>query len=159
MKLLICAVGRLKAGPERDLVARYAERLTAIGRGLALGPLDIVEIDESRARRPEDRKSEEADKLLAAAGSAVVVALDETGPSIASEAFAQRIGAWRDRGAASLAFLIGGADGHGKAVMDHSTLVLSFGRMTWPHQIARILLAEQLYRAATIIAGHPYHRI
>jgi len=159
MKLLICAVGRLKAGPERDLVARYAERLTAIGRGLALGPLDIAEIDESRARRPEDRKAEEADKLLEAAGSAVVVALDETGPSIASDAFAQRIGVWRDAGVASLAFLVGGADGHGKAVTDRATLVLSFGRMTWPHQVVRILLAEQLYRAATILAGHPYHRV
>ncbi|CAM5775653.1 ribosomal RNA large subunit methyltransferase H [Labrys miyagiensis] len=158
MRLMICAVGRLKAGPERDLVARYAERLNASARSLALGPLDIVEIDESRARRAEDRKAEEADKLLAAAASAVIVALDENGASPGSEAFAARMAGWRDGGTASLAFLIGGADGHGDAIRSRATLTLSFGKMTWPHQIVRILRAEQLYRATTIIAGHPYHR-
>jgi 23S rRNA (pseudouridine1915-N3)-methyltransferase len=159
MRLLICAVGRLKAGPERDLVARYAERLNATARSLALGPLDIVEIDESRARRAEDRKAEEADKLLMAAGSSQVIALDENGASPGSEAFAAKIAGWRDGGAASLAFLIGGADGHGDAVRSRAAMTLSFGKMTWPHQIVRILLAEQLYRASTIIAGHPYHRV
>ena len=159
MRLLICAVGRLKAGPERDLVARYAERLNATARSLALGPLDIVEIDESRARRAEDRKAEEADKLLMAAGSSQVIALDENGASPGSEAFATKIAGWRDGGAASLAFLIGGADGHGDAVRSRAAMTLSFGKMTWPHQIVRMLLTEQLYRAATIIAGHPYHRV
>ncbi|MGN8114764.1 23S rRNA (pseudouridine(1915)-N(3))-methyltransferase RlmH [Labrys sp. 22185] len=159
MRLLICAVGRLKAGPERDLVARYAERLNASGRSLALGPLDIIEIDESRARRPDDRKAEEADKLLSAAGQASIIALDETGNSPGSEAFAAKIAGWRDSGTQSLAFLIGGADGHGDAIRSRAILSLSFGKMTWPHQIVRILLAEQLYRAATIIAGHPYHRV
>ena len=158
MRLMICAVGRLKAGPERDLVSRYAERLNAAGRSLALGPLDIVEIDESRARRPEDRKAEEAGKLLAVAGSAQIVLLDENGPSLSSEMFAERITSWRDGGVPVLAFLIGGADGHGEAAKSKAALTLSFGKMTWPHQIVRILLAEQLYRAATIIAGHPYHR-
>jgi 23S rRNA (pseudouridine1915-N3)-methyltransferase len=159
VRLLICAVGRLKAGPERDLVGRFVERLNAGGRSLALGPLDIVETDESRARRPEDRKAEEAEKLLAAAGAALLVALDENGSSPGSEAFAAKIAGWRDAGAASLAFLIGGADGHGEAVKARAAMTLSFGRMTWPHQIVRILLAEQLYRASTIIAGHPYHRV
>jgi len=158
MRLTICAVGRLKAGPERDLIARYAERLNAAGRSLALGPLDVVEIEESRARRPEDRKAEEAGKLLVAAGTAAIVLLDEHGASLASEAFAERITAWRDGGMPALAFLIGGADGHGEAVKAKAALTLSFGKMTWPHQIVRVLLAEQLYRAATIIAGHPYHR-
>jgi 23S rRNA (pseudouridine1915-N3)-methyltransferase len=156
---MICAIGRLKAGPERDLVARYAERLTAGGRSLALGPLDIIEIDESRARRPDDRKTEEAGKLLASAGNATLVALDENGASPDSEVFAAKIAAWRDGGTASLAFLIGGADGHGEAVKSRAAMTLSFGKMTWPHQIVRILLAEQLYRASTIIAGHPYHRV
>lgn len=159
MRLLICAVGRLKAGPERDLVARYVERLNASARSLALGPLDIVEIDESRARRPEDRKAEEAEKLLAAAGAAQIVALDENGASPGSEAFAVKITGWRDGGTASLAFLIGGVDGHGDAIKSRAIMTLSFGKMTWPHQIVRVLLAEQLYRAATIIAGHPYHRV
>ncbi|GLS17510.1 ribosomal RNA large subunit methyltransferase H [Labrys miyagiensis] len=159
MRLLVCAIGRLKAGPERDLVARYAERLNATARNLALGPLDIVEIDESRARRAEDRKAEEAEKLLAAAGSSQVIALDENGASPGSEAFAARIAGWRDGGTASLAFLIGGADGHGDTIRSRAIMTLSFGKMTWPHQIVRILLAEQLYRASTIIAGHPYHRV
>ena len=159
MRLLICAVGRLKAGPERDLVARYAERLNATARNLAFGPLDIVEIDESRARRAEDRKTEEAEKLLAAAGGAQIIALDENGTSPGSEAFAAKIAGWRDGGTTSLAFLIGGADGHGDAISSRSTMTLSFGKMTWPHQVVRMLLTEQLYRAATIIAGHPYHRV
>jgi 23S rRNA (pseudouridine1915-N3)-methyltransferase len=159
MRLLICAVGRLKAGPERDLVSRYGERLNATARNLAFGPLDIVEIDESRARRPDDRKAEEADKLLAAAGNSQIIALDENGASPGSESFAAKLGGWRDSGAPSLAFLIGGADGHGDAIKSRAIMTLSFGKMTWPHQIVRILLAEQLYRASTIIAGHPYHRV
>jgi len=158
MRLLVCAVGRLKVGPERELAARYFERLDAIGRGLALGPIEVVEIDESRARSPEGRKSDEADRLLAAVGEATAIALDERGSGLSSEAFAGRIGAWRDAGKPALAFLIGGADGHGEAVLARAALRLSLGAMTFPHQIVRILLAEQIYRAATILAGHPYHR-
>lgn len=158
MRLQICAVGRLKAGPERDLVKRYAERLEALGRTIGLAPLDIVELDESRARRPEDRKADEAERLLAAVGPARLVALDEAGRSLSSEAFAAEIGRWRDAGTASLAFAIGGADGHGPPLVQRAALALSFGAMTYPHQIVRLLLCEQLYRAATILAGHPYHR-
>jgi 23S rRNA (pseudouridine1915-N3)-methyltransferase len=158
MRILVCAVGRLKAGPERDLVKRYAARFDAMGRSLALGPLDLVEIDESRAKRADDRKADEAERLLATAGSATIVALDEGGRALSSERLAGRIGAWRDEGHSSLAFLIGGADGHGPAVIARSALALSFGMLTWPHQIVRILLIEQLYRSATILAGHPYHR-
>jgi 23S rRNA (pseudouridine1915-N3)-methyltransferase len=158
MRILVCAVGRLKAGPERDLVKRYVDRFDAAGRSLALGPLDIVEIDESRAKRAEDRKADEAERLLAAAGSATIIVLDEGGKALASEDFARRIGAWRDEGRASLAFLIGGADGHGALSTARSALTLSYGAATWPHQIVRVLLAEQLYRSATILAGHPYHR-
>jgi 23S rRNA (pseudouridine1915-N3)-methyltransferase len=159
MRLVICAIGRLKAGPERDLVARYTERINGIGRSLSLGPLDIIEIDESRARRPEDRKAEEADKLLAAASAAQIITLDENGALPGSEAFAGKIAGWRDNGTQCLAFLIGGADGHGEAARSRAIMSLSFGKMTWPHQIVRILLAEQLYRACTIVAGHPYHRV
>jgi 23S rRNA (pseudouridine1915-N3)-methyltransferase len=158
VRLLIGAVGRLKAGPERELAERYRERLDAIGRGLALGPLSIVEIDESRARRPEDRRADEAERLVKAIGDATLVVLDETGRALDSPTFAARLGRWRDDGVATLAFLIGGADGHDPAILSRASLVLSFGAMTWPHQIARLLLAEQLYRAATILAGHPYHR-
>lgn len=158
MRLLICAVGRLKAGPERDIAARYADRLKAQGRSLALGPLDLVEIEESRAQRAEQRRAEEALALLAAAGPATLVALDERGTTPTSAELADRIGGWRDAGVGTLAFLIGGADGHGDAVAGQAALSLSFGRLTWPHQLVRLMLAEQLYRSTTILAGHPYHR-
>jgi 23S rRNA (pseudouridine1915-N3)-methyltransferase len=159
VKLLVCAVGRLKAGPERELATRYQERIDAIGRGLGLGPLSVAEVDESRARRADDRKAEEGARLFAAAGSAAIVSLDERGASLTSEAFAARLRSWRDEGHGALAFLIGGADGQSEAVAARSVLNLGLGAMTWPHQIVRILLAEQIYRAATIIAGHPYHRV
>lgn len=153
MKLLLAAVGRMKAGPERDLFEEYRRRLT--------WPLDLVEVEEKRALPPEQRRAREAVLLLAAldrkAPGAVAVALDERGRQLASADFAARLGAWRDRGA-GVAFLIGGADGHGAAVTERADLVLSLGAMTWPHLLVRALLAEQLYRAQQILAGHPYHR-
>jgi 23S rRNA (pseudouridine1915-N3)-methyltransferase len=115
-------------------------------------------VEEGRARRPEDRKADEAARLLAAVGSATIVLLDEGGKSLDSEAFARRIGALRDGGTQTLAFLIGGADGHGDAARSAAGLTLALGAMTLPHQIVRLVLVEQLYRAATILAGHPYHR-
>lgn len=159
MKILIAAVGRLKDGPERELVARYAERATQTGRGVALGPVEIREIAESRARRPEDRKREEAEAFGALlVPGAPLIALDETGKSISSLDFAARLGRWRDDGAAAAQFLIGGADGLDPSLVQRAGLVLGFGRQTWPHQIVRALLSEQIYRAATILTGHPYHR-
>ena len=158
MRLTICAVGRLKAGPERDLVARYMERANASGKPLALHPITIVEIPESRARHPGSRQDEEGHALRAAAGDGLLIALDEKAPSLSSADLARQIGAWRDHGLASLAFLIGGADGLSGALREQADLSLSFGKMTWPHQLVRILLAEQLYRVTTIMAGHPYHR-
>jgi 23S rRNA (pseudouridine1915-N3)-methyltransferase len=125
---------------------------------MALGPIDIVELDESRARRPEDRKRDEGERLAAAAGQAAILALDEEGSVLSSQDFALRLGQWRDGGTQALAAMIGGPDGLDPALRRKAVLTLSLGRMTWPHQIARILLAEQLYRAATILAGHPYHR-
>ncbi len=159
MKILIAAVGRLKDGPERELVARYAERAAQTGRNLALGPVDIREIAESRARRPEDRKREEAEQLgMLLTPGAPLIALDETGKSLGSSDFAERLGRWRDDGAQAAQFVIGGADGLDPDLVKRAALVLSFGRQTWPHQIVRALLSEQIYRAATILAGHPYHR-
>jgi 23S rRNA (pseudouridine1915-N3)-methyltransferase len=159
MRIVIAAVGRLKDGPERELVARYAERAAQIGRALALGPVDIREISESRAKRAEDRKREEAAALTALLiPGAPVIALEESGKSLSSLEFASKLGRWRDDGAPAAQFLIGGADGLDPALAKTAALVLSFGRMTWPHQIVRALLSEQIYRAATILAGHPYHR-
>jgi len=158
VRLSVIAVGRLKAGPERDLMSRYVDRIRAGGKSLGLGPLAIVEIEESRARRADERKADEAARLLVAAAGEAVIALDENGQTMSSMAFGGRISGWRDAGTPGLAFVIGGADGLGAEVLKRSALVLSFGAMTMPHQIVRILLAEQIYRSTTILSGHPYHR-
>lgn len=159
MRLVIAAVGRLKAGPERDLARRYLERIGQIGRSVGLDAPDVIELDESRARRPEERKRDEAAALRSAIDPRfAIVALDEGGKTPSSEAFAAMVARRRDEGAAGLAFVIGGADGLDPSLLADAQARIAFGAMTWPHQIVRILLAEQLYRAATILAGHPYHR-
>lgn len=159
MRLTLAAVGRLKAGPERELVARYAERIAATARTVGLSGLTLKETDESRARRPEDRKAEEARALRALIPEgARIVALDERGRSLTSEKFAAEIGALRDAGQRDLCFVIGGADGIDASLREGAALVFSFGAATLPHQIVRALVAEQVYRAISILAGHPYHR-
>ncbi len=159
MRVTIAAVGRMKSGPERDLLDRYVDRTGKQGRALGISRVEIREIAESRAARPEDRKAEEATGLVAGlAEGAGVIVLDEIGQTMNSEAFAALVGQWIDQGR-DLAVLIGGADGHGAEARKRADLVLAFGAMTWPHQIVRILAAEQLYRATTILAGHPYHRV
>lgn len=159
MRLLIAAVGRLKAGPERELLARYLDRANASGKPLALSPLNVIEVPESVAQSPAKRKSDEAKALLAAIpDKAKLIALDERGKSIPSEDFANRLARFRDDGAASTVFLIGGADGLDEAFRKKAELVFAFGGSTFPHQIVRILLVEQIYRAQTILSGHPYHR-
>jgi 23S rRNA (pseudouridine1915-N3)-methyltransferase len=159
MRLHIACIGRLKSGPERELFERYSGRVDKAGRAVSLGPLSVVELPESRSPRAEDRKAEEARALLAAlpAGT-VIIALDETGKAVSSEDFAERLAAFRDGGTGDLALAIGGPDGHGQALRDAARLTLAFGPMTWPHQIVRALAAEQIYRAVTILSGHPYHR-
>jgi 23S rRNA (pseudouridine1915-N3)-methyltransferase len=159
VKLFLLGVGRLKAGPERELVARYAERCAASGRKLGFPAFEMREIDESRARRPEDRKAEEAGALeaLLPAG-AKRICLDERGKTMASEAFAEKLGVWRDAGAPACAIVIGGPDGLDPDFREKADLTLAFGAMTWPHQIVRVLAAEQIFRAMTILSGHPYHR-
>lgn len=159
MRLLIAAVGRLKAGPERELLARYLERANASGKTLALAPLDVVEVPESAAQTAAKRKSDEAKALLAAIpGKSKIIALDERGKSIPSEDFANKLARFRDDGAACTALLIGGADGLDERLRKEASLTIAFGTATFPHQIVRILLAEQIYRAVTILSGHPYHR-
>lgn len=159
MRVLLAAVGRLKEPEEREIVARYAKRFDQTGRALGLGPLVFVELPESRAVTAAERKNDEAQRLLKAAGSAgLKIALDVEGRSHPSEAFAKLIAKHRDGGAKSAAFLIGGPDGHGDAALQAADVKLSLGAMTLPHGLARVVLVEQLYRAATILAGHPYHR-
>jgi 23S rRNA (pseudouridine1915-N3)-methyltransferase len=158
MRILIAAIGRLKEA-ERDLYDRYADRFDAAGRALALGPITLSEMVESRGATTELRKADEAQRLLKAAeGADIRVALDEAGRALSSAELARWIGAERDKGAKTMAFLIGGPDGHGADALASARLKLSLGVMTLPHGIARIVLAEQLYRSATILSGHPYHR-
>ncbi len=158
MQITVAAIGRMKAGPERDLAERYRDRVNKAGRRLGLS-LTVREIPESRAASPAIRKDQEAAALLAVLPpGAVLVALDETGRNLDSRAFAQILAKWRDDGVADLVFAIGGADGLGPAVPQAAALSLALGAMTWPHQLVRLMLAEQLYRAVTILSGHPYHR-
>jgi 23S rRNA (pseudouridine1915-N3)-methyltransferase len=158
MRVEIIAIGRLKDEAEASIVARYQKRFDQTGRPCGLGPLSIAEFPESRAPSAADRKSEEATRLLKAAGTASLIVLEVTGRPLTSEAFAAHL---RDLAAAatkSCAFLVGGPDGHGPAVLSAPALKLSLGAFTLPHGLARVVLAEQLYRAATILTGHPYHR-
>lgn len=151
MRLWLAAVGRVKPGPELDLFNQYSKRLTA--------PITVREVEEKRPLPTPERMAREADLLLAALPpQAVVVALDERGKAMGSVDFATRLGRWRDDGTADLAFVIGGADGHGQAVRDRAAMLLSFGVMTWPHMLVRAMVAEQLWRAQAILSGHPYHR-
>lgn len=158
MRITIAAVGRMKAGPERELLDRYLDRAGKQGRPLGITRVEVREIPESRAARAEDRKAEEAVALLAGLpDDARLIALDEHGRALPSRAFADDVAACL-AGGQDLTILIGGADGHGAAVLERADLLLAFGAMTWPHQIVRMLAAEQIYRATTILAGHPYHR-
>jgi 23S rRNA (pseudouridine1915-N3)-methyltransferase len=159
MRLVVAAVGRLKRGSERDLAECYSERAAKAGRAIGIRAVTISEIDESRARRPSDRLAEEAVALGAMIlAQAAVVALDERGETLTSEELARRIGRWRDQGRPALVVMIGGPDGLAPELLAKADLRLAFGRMTWPHQLVRIMAFEQLYRAIAILSGHPYHR-
>ena len=159
MRLTIAAIGRLKDEAERTLYDRYVGRIAGMGKAQALGPVELVELVEARQAARDARCTDEAERLLSKVdGAGILVALDETGKSMSSDAFARWLGRQRDDGTASIAFILGGPDGHGAAVLEAARLKLSLGPMTLPHGLARVVLAEQLYRAATILAGHPYHR-
>jgi 23S rRNA (pseudouridine1915-N3)-methyltransferase len=159
MRLLVISIGRLKQGPERELAERYRERFDDIGRKLGFRRLEVHEIPESRARDAATRIAEEATAIAAAIpDKSVLVALDERGDNIDSAAFARHLGRWRDQPVASTIFAIGGADGLSPELRRKAKLSIAFGSATWPHQIVRVMLLEQVYRAAIILAGHPYHR-
>ena len=160
MRVLIAAAGKLKDDEERGLLARYAKRFDHTGRSLGLGPLEIVEIPESRAATAGARKTDEAERLLKVSAAATLkIALDEGGRQFQSGVFAKLLGRHADAGVKTCAFLIGGPDGHGEPVLKAADFKLSLGAMTMPHGLARVVLAEQLFRTATILAGHPYHRV
>jgi 23S rRNA (pseudouridine1915-N3)-methyltransferase len=159
MLVAVHAVGRMKAGAEQELAARYLDRFAKSGPAVGLEFSGVLEIAEGRSQSAEERRRDEAGRLRAQiAKGAALIALDERGKNIASADLAQKIGDMRDGGRRSLAFAIGGPDGLDSGFRGEADLALSFGLLTWPHQLVRVMLAEQLYRIATILAGHPYHR-
>ena len=155
MRVRVCAIGRLRAGAEADLVKDYITRFDRSGRALGLGPAEVVEV--------EDKKSAgmSAEALLlrrVIPKGALVCVLDERGKTYSSPQFAKLLENWRNTGRSDLAFVIGGADGIDPSLRADADAALSFGAMVWPHMLVRVMLAEQLYRAASILAGTPYHR-
>ncbi len=159
MRIVVAAVGRLKKGPETELSERYRKRTAQTGRALGLRDVEIIEIRESRAEDPAKRMIEESIALanVIAQGAAVVL-LDVRGDNVDSASLAGKLAKWRGDDRPAVVFLIGGADGLAPSLHEKAELRLSFGAATWPHQLVRVMLLEQLYRAATILTGHPYHR-
>jgi 23S rRNA (pseudouridine1915-N3)-methyltransferase len=159
MRIVIAAVGRLKQGPERELAAAYRKRAEAGGRALGFRDIEIVEIRESRAHDTERRRTEESIAIAnIIPDRAILAVLDEHGQNLDSTAFAALLRKWREDNPPAACFVIGGADGLAQSLRERAKLKLSFGATTWPHQLVRIMLLEQLYRAGTILTGHPYHR-
>jgi 23S rRNA (pseudouridine1915-N3)-methyltransferase len=159
MRIEIRAIGKLRAGPEKTLLDDYLARAAASGRGLGISSLHLAEFEEKRRLEGDALKEAEAALLKSSLPRGTLfVALDERGRAEASEGFARRIAGWRDEGIQNLVFVIGGADGLAASLRAEAGHLLAFGPMTWPHMLVRVMLAEQLYRAVSILAGHPYHR-
>ncbi|NKB44231.1 MAG: 23S rRNA (pseudouridine(1915)-N(3))-methyltransferase RlmH [Alphaproteobacteria bacterium] len=151
MNIVIAAVGRMRSSPEQTLIDSYIKRLP--------WAVDVREVDVRGKTDATAQARQEAEGLQAAIpAGAKVVCLDSRGKSLDSESFAKRLGQWRDDGEQTLALIIGGADGLDSSIIDRADLVMSFGAVTWPHMLTRVLVAEQLYRAHCILTGHPYHR-
>ena len=161
MRIVVAAVGRFKQGPERELAERYRKRAVEAGRRAGIQAVDVVEIRESRA-------GEAARRMLGLLVTALVrsdiperaltVILDERGENMSSASFAGRLQGWRAEGKPAAVFFVGGADGLTPNLREQAKLAIALGAATWPHQLVRIMLLEQLYRAVTILTGHPYHR-
>ncbi|MBO6604784.1 MULTISPECIES: 23S rRNA (pseudouridine(1915)-N(3))-methyltransferase RlmH [Paracoccaceae] len=156
MRIHLCVVGRLRAGPERDLIDDYLTRFDRTGRALGLGPARVIEVEDKKGGGPE---AEAALLRRALPEAAALWVLDERGRMMTSPDFARDVADLRDRGRGDLACVIGGADGVSGAFREEADRAISFGPMVWPHMLARVMLAEQLYRAASILAGSPYHRV
>lgn len=155
MRLVIGAVGRLRSGVEAQLCGDYLERAGQAGRAIGLHPVQLHEV-EARVAGDREREADLLQAILPIGAKCVL--LDERGENWPSRVLAQKLGDWRDQGCPAAAFLIGGPDGHGESVREGAHETLSFGAQTWPHRLVRVMLAEQLYRAVTILCGSPYHR-
>ena len=159
MRISVLAVGRLKAGSEKTLAENYLTRLRSLGPKAGVGRIAVSEFAESRAQTAGQRQREDARMLWGAVPpKAFTIILDERGKPMSSEAFARLLRRHIDAGTPELAFLIGGPDGHASETRQRAGLLLSFGTMTWPHRLVRVMLCEQIYRAVTIMVNHPYHR-
>jgi 23S rRNA (pseudouridine1915-N3)-methyltransferase len=159
VRLVVAAIGRLKDGPERELAERYRKRSEQIGRRIGFRDTEVLEIRESRAQEIGKRRIEESIALAnIIPDKAVVLILDERGDSLDSATLAQRLGRWRDDGRPAAVFIIGGDDGLAPSLRDKANVRIAFGAATWQHQLVRVMLLEQIYRAVSILAGHPYHR-
>jgi 23S rRNA (pseudouridine1915-N3)-methyltransferase len=159
MRLVIAAVGRLKESPERELVERYRKRAEQMGRRIGIRAVEIIEIRESRAQETAKRMIEESIALAnLLPAKAAVIMLDERGENLDSRSFATKLGRWRDDGRPDAVFMIGGDDGLAPTLREKATMTLALGAATWPHQLVRGMLLEQIYRAMSILSGHPYHR-
>ncbi len=156
MRIHICAVGRLRAGPESSLILDYLKRFDRTGRSLGVGPATVTEVED---RKGGGKAAESALLDRAIPSGAIICCLDERGQQMSSPEFARLLTRWRDAGRQDAAFVIGGADGTDPALRDRADALLSFGPMVWPHMLVRVMLAEQLYRATSILAGNPYHRV
>ena len=159
MRVEIIAVGRMKPGPEKDLFDNFAKRFDGQGKTQGLGPLSLTEVEEKKNLDRAELAAREGEKILnALPKGAKLIVLDERGRALTSKEFSEKLSQWRDEGAPACAFVIGGAGGLSEKVRNSADFKLSFGNQTWPHMMTRAMLSEQLYRAATILAGHPYHR-
>jgi 23S rRNA (pseudouridine1915-N3)-methyltransferase len=156
MRVQICAVGRLRNGPERDLYDDYLTRFDRIGRALALGPAQLIEVEDKKGG---GMPAEAALLQRAIPDGALICTMDARGRVMSSPDFAKMLANWRDQGRQDVSFVIGGADGIDPDLRARADASLSFGKMVWPHMLVRVMLAEQLYRAASILAGGPYHRV
>jgi 23S rRNA (pseudouridine1915-N3)-methyltransferase len=159
MRVVVAAVGRLKQGPERELAERYRERAAQAGRSAGLSAVDVIEIKESRAADTARRMVEESIAIANVIPERAATALlDARGETISSAAFAGRLQEWRQQNKPAVVFIIGAADGLAPSLREKASIAIAFGTATWPHQLVRVMLLEQLYRAVTILSGHPYHR-
>jgi 23S rRNA (pseudouridine1915-N3)-methyltransferase len=156
MRVHLCVVGRLRTGPEHDLIQDYLTRFNRTGRALGLGPAQIHEVED---RKGGGMNAEAALLERVIPNGALICTLDERGVLLSSPQFAEKLAGWRDLGRGDLALIIGGADGIDPALRAKADASLSFGKMVWPHILVRVMLTEQLYRAASILAGSPYHRV
>ncbi len=160
MRITVCAVGRLKRAPEAELCSDYLRRAEKLGRQVGISKAEIIEVPEAQDAQPEARKAQEATALQAnLSPGAMIICLDEHGQNTDSKEFSKIIKQAADNGTSELAFLIGGPDGLSPDLLSTAKRSLCFGRMTWPHRLARVMLLEQIYRAVTLMVNHPYHRV